>query len=483
MAPAPGTNPTNGDAGKAGTNGVRVFYSSRYQSESIAKKFREDGTIRSITFAQKADPCIGLLGKAMSVFKRDVGMTNVAVTVQPNLNLLAGPGANEKEPNGNGNGAPKDENLELGHRGQAKSLYLATDAAVLSRVDPDTLEPIGQVHQSALHPDLKGPTSAAHGKRDPVTGDFFNYNLEFGFTPTYRVFQIVAATGEVKILATLKGGLAKAGYIHSFFITENYVVLCVPSLRHQKGGAMIPLKGNILEAMAFEDVPCAWFVIDRKGVKGVVKEFQTPPGFFFHSTNAWEEGDELVCEALWFDNADILYSFYYEVLANREGKAAEFWANREMGVRLARHRFPMKSASGSGSGDLVQPEFQIPGPHAGELPTYNTRLATRRHRFVYGVSSRGLSTMFDAIVKTDTDERSAVLWRAPRGHTPGEPIFVPRPEGVEEDDGVLLSVVLDGAKGMSYLLCLDAATMEVVGRAECEFAVGFGFHGRLVGAQ
>ena len=61
--------------------------------------------------------------------------------------------------------------------------------------------------------------------------------------------------------------------------------------------------------------------------------------------------------------------------------------------------------------------------------------------------------------------------------SPGEPIFLPDPQGKDEDDGVLLSVVLDGTKGKSYLLCLDAKSFEEVGRAEMESVVAFGFHG------
>ncbi|KAL2104468.1 hypothetical protein VUR80DRAFT_585 [Thermomyces stellatus] len=252
---------------------------------------------------------------------------------------------------------------------------------------------------------------------------------------------------------------------------------------------MVPVRGNMLDALAFEEVSCDWYVVDRRGGKGVVAEFRTPRGFFFHSTNAFEEGGDVVCEAVWYDDAEILYSLYYEVLKNEGGKAAEFWAEREYGPRLTRFRFPVeKGAPGASKevraeGGMVQPELEIRGPHAGELPTYNPRWALRRHRYVYGVASRGLSTLFDAIVKTDTEARRAVMWRAPSGHTPGEAIFVARPGGVEEDDGVLLSVVLDGPAGGSYLLCLDARTMEEVGRAEVGFAVGFGFHGRLVGAK
>lgn len=64
-----------------------------------------------------------------------------------------------------------------------------------------------------------------------------------------------------------------------------------------------------------------------------------------------------------------------------------------------------------------------------------------------------------------------------QGHSAGEPIFVPNPEGTAEDDGVLLSVVLDGHSEKSYLLVLDAKSMKEVGRASMKCVVSFGFHG------
>lgn len=50
--------------------------------------------------------------------------------------------------------------------------------------------------------------------------------------------------------------------------------------------------------------------------------------------------------------------------------------------------------------------------------------------------------------RLQVDVRSGALmsWRR-EGHFPGEPIFVARPGAVEEDDGVLLSVVLEGEWG------------------------------------
>ena len=52
-------------------------------------------------------------------------------------------------------------------------------------------------------------------------------------------------------------------------------------------------------------------------------------------------------------------------------------------------------------------------------------------------------TFYSQLIKLDVKSGSTELWRE-EGTFPGEPIFVPRPGGVKEDDGVLLSVVLAG---------------------------------------
>eukprot|EP00966_Prymnesium_polylepis_P229745 5315777-Prymnesium_polylepis.2 len=48
-----------------------------------------------------------------------------------------------------------------------------------------------------------------------------------------------------------------------------------------------------------------------------------------------------------------------------------------------------------------------------------------------------------------------VVWQQPSPY-PSEPVFVARPGGIDEDDGVVLSAVLDGPKAQSCLLLLDA---------------------------
>ena len=57
-------------------------------------------------------------------------------------------------------------------------------------------------------------------------------------------------------------------------------------------------------------------------------------------------------------------------------------------------------------------------------------------------------------------------------------MFVAEPGAEDEDDGVLLSVVLDAERGGSSLLVLDARDLSELARAEAPHHIPFGFHGQ-----
>lgn len=101
-------------------------------------------------------------------------------------------------------------------------------------------------------------------------------------------------------------------------------------------------------------------------------------------------------------------------------------------------------------------------------------------RYTYGLLNRCKSTILDGIVKYDTQTHTAQVWEE-HAHTPGECIFIPPPElDAAEDEGVLLTVVLNGRAKKSYLLVLNAKDLKEIARAELETVVGFGFHGKHV---
>ncbi|KAJ8127582.1 hypothetical protein O1611_g6055 [Lasiodiplodia mahajangana] len=468
---------------------VQVWYSSRHQAKDYVDAIRKAGQVPGLSFGQRQDPCIGIFAKVMSVFRREEpkptpASANVCVTVHADL-----PGF-----------ISNSEQKRSGHRGN-KALYLATDASIVQEISSETLEPIGLARQHSLHPLLKGPLSSAHAQRDPETGDLFNFNIEMGFFATYRVFRTNASDGTTHILATISAFDLKPAYIHSFFLSPSFVILCVPSSHIGYMGISVPWKGNIVDAIQPFDrsKTCKWFVVDRRSGRGVVATFESPAGFFFHSINSFEERHEstgeigIFCDVIEYDSIDIIRAFEMDVLLNTRARESAYVMDeqriRNCLPRLARYKFRVHTNKPQKHHQRpLEKILEIKAPHAGELPTINPSYSTKKHRYVYSLATCGASTMHDLIVKTDLLKSQTIFWNGPQGHTPGEAIFVPRPKQLRpggghtdedgyEDDGVLLSVVLDGFGKTSYLVCLDAKTMKELGRAVCDWAIGHGFHG------
>jgi carotenoid cleavage dioxygenase-like enzyme len=81
-------------------------------------------------------------------------------------------------------------------------------------------------------------------------------------------------------------------------------------------------------------------------------------------------------------------------------------------------------------------------------------------------------------VKADVEQRTTEVWHE-ENCFPGEPVFVSAPGAEGEDEGVLLSVVLDAERSTSFMLVLDAHTLEELSRAEVPHHIPFGFHGQF----
>lgn len=451
---------------------ARVIYNSRFSTDDLIEKARKTGSLDMLSFGQKRDPCKSILGEIQSEYVPQLptpSSKNIGVTLSINF-----PGLGPK---------PDDSTSRWTDSRGIRTLYAKTDYNAYQKLDPETLEPIGLATQTSLHPDLSGPLSASHARSDPVTGDVFNYNLTLGPTCTYRVFRVSASTGETTILATFP---ATPAYLHSLLLTEDHVVLCVWNAH------LNPLKLNksFLDAILPTDPsqPATWYVVDRRHGNGLVATYGSPAFFCFHTINAWLEPSsedpsemDIVADIVRTDSSEFIHSVFYEKMISSSDTAKAFHSKRDDSLRSSFTRFRLPSVPRTPCTDIKKAsvEWSVCKSLSPELPTLNPKRITQKHRYVYAVTFRGESTLTDAIMKLDCDTQQVKLW-ACHGQSPGEPIFVADPNGTAEDDGVLLSVVLDGIKGKSYLLCLDARDLSELGRANVDGAVGFGFHGQHV---
>ncbi|KAL5000060.1 carotenoid oxygenase [Aspergillus recurvatus] len=473
---------------------MRVFYNSRFSTDDMIVYARKTASLGDkFSFGGfRPDPCEAMYLKVQSTYKPrhdSPSFINTGVTLSINMPGLS-----------HASSSISSSNEKPNVSGGIKTLTAKTDNSTYKQLHPSNLEPLAIATQETLHPELTGPLSASHAKSDPETGDIYNYNLSFSSgTSTYRVFRVSARTGETSILATFT---AAAAYLHSFFLAEDYVVVCVWNAHLSPEGFMKKPGSYIGAIKKFNSqVPARWYVVDRRHGQGLVAVYESPAFFCFHTINAWQETSNpndsstsqtnIIAECIMYENTDVLHQLYYEYLVSssstRRPEPGAVNNGGKMQARIARFRLPaiptdFPSLRG-GAGEtkplvplkatLVSTACHALSP---ELATLNPSYITRPHRYTYAVTNRGLSTFVDGIVKFDSLVGETKIW-SDHAQSPGEAIFVPDPDGKEEDDGVLLSVVLDGRSGRSYLLVLDAGNMKEIGRASVDVAVGFGFHG------
>ncbi|KAL0064336.1 hypothetical protein AAF712_008782 [Marasmius tenuissimus] len=451
--------------------GQRVSYRSRKSSDDYEQSAADQGFLPGINFGQRqSDICETIFEKFFTVFQQPTttptpSSENVGVTITPDM-----PGWKKVI-----DGLPAGT-LSHEHKGP-KYIVAKTDANVLQLLDPVSLEPLSIADYGTMDPRLDGELSAAHSCHDLEADEFYNYTCKLGPSPTYKVFQIKGSSGEVDILAEITD--APPAYLHSLALTSKYVVLIVWQA-HITGNGLPILNNHKSIAEAIEkkwdpSLDSIFYVIDRKE-GGIVATYKTPPFFCFHQLNAFDDPnkDDIILDMAVFEDHAVIDRLYLDKLRNLD-------ADNHMLMGRAR-RFRLTSVTtGPESTRQANVEFTLQQDACMELPTINPGNYLRPYRYAYGINKldpREYHTFADRIVKVDMDtpEGGHIAWQVP-GYTPSEPIFVPRPGAQDEDDGIVLSVVLDGEKVKSMLVILDAKDLKELARAEMETVYPIGFHG------
>jgi beta,beta-carotene 9',10'-dioxygenase len=393
-----------------------VSYGNRFLESHSYRAARERGEIAFGEFA--TDPCRSLFKRVQSVF------TKPSLSDNANVNVA-----------------------RLGER-----FIAMTETPLPVQFDARTLE-AGKAHPYRA----PGHLSTAHPHLDRASGGMLNYAAKLGPRSEYRFFVLEPHSSTPRVIASM--AVREPAYMHSFGLTENWIVL-----------AEFPFVVNPL-ALALAGRPyienyrwkpergTRFTLIDRSSGRAEAR-ITGEPCFSFHHVNAFEQDGEVIVDMCAYPDAQIVEDLYLERL--RAGKpVAE--------ARLQRVRL-VPGASEAHTKTLCERDIELPRIDY-------SRCNERPYRYVWGTGS-GASGFIEDIVKVDTLDGSHLTW-AQEGCHAGEPVFVRRPEGEGEDDGVLLSVVLDAAAECSFMLVLDAADLSELARAEVPHHIPFGFHGQF----
>jgi beta,beta-carotene 9',10'-dioxygenase len=403
--------------------GGEVSYGSRYLRTEAYREAQE-GRIGFRGFAE--DPC-------RSLFKRAMALVAPPRNDNANVNLV-----------------------KLGER------YLAmTELPLPVEFEPEMLETLGLGEWKDR---LGGHVTTAHPHHDRARDEMVNYVTHFGPRSSYRVFAVPAGSTSRRLIA--KVPVREPGYMHSFAMSERYVVLAEYPL--VVNPLRLGLSGKpFIDNYRWEpERGTRFIVLDRhSGELRTIAEGE--PFFCFHHVNAFERNGELVVDLVAYEDAEIIRTLELERLRDPSQGIPT--------AELRRYRVPLDGRDASG-GRLADAGPELPRIDYGAVNG-------RDYRYVYGVAVRGPESDFvDRLVKIDVRDGRTWGW-SEDGCYPGEPVFVRSPDGPAEEGGVVLSVVLDAAAERSFLLVLDAMSFEELARAEAPHAVPFGFHGQFFGEK
>jgi beta,beta-carotene 9',10'-dioxygenase len=399
--------------------GGRVSYANRYLRSRAFEEAMASGTISRGEFA--TDPCRTLFQRVASWFSPRI-TDNCCVNVAR----------------------------------FADAVVALTETRLPVRFDPHTLVTLGAWEYDRHVP---GPVATAHPHFDRTRGLHYSYVLDFGRKSTYRLFSIDQATGRQSVVATIP--VTRPAYMHSFGMTERYLILAEFPLVVDPLRLLFSGKPFICNYRWEPDRGVRFHVVEK--ASGRIERTARSEAFFaFHHVNAFEDGSELVVDLVAFPDAGVIDQLYLDRLRSSEPVRAT--------GKLTRFRI------GPGESAPQEPLSDVPI----ELPRFDyQRHAGRRHRYVYGVGNEVTGDFPDSLVKLDLDLGTASRWHE-EGCYPGEPVFVEAPGTPIEDEGVILSVVLDARTAASFLLILDAPTFQELARAEAPHHIPFGVHGRYL---
>jgi all-trans-8'-apo-beta-carotenal 15,15'-oxygenase len=322
-------------------------------------------------------------------------------------------------------------------------------------LDPDTLETLGVE-------DFGGKVGAfsAHPKRDPATGELFNFGIDYGRKTTLAAYRL------------LDGGLTRFPAVilpypvmnHDFVLTANYLVFCLgPILVH-------PLR-LILGLASFDGAlqwdggrPTLILLLPRDGA-GAPRWIETEPFFQFHFANGFEEDGALLLDMTRYPD----YAAIGESLRNYWRSE---WAASGM-ASLVRLRVELAT------GKVTSHRFETGA--ANEFPRINPQRVANSYRYAYIANNesgqeQGLQRR---ITRVDTVSGAASFHDfGPDGFV-GEPVFIPARPGGEEDEGWLITLVFDASEQRTKIVGLDARDIAAkpVFVARLKHHVPFSLHG------
>ena len=325
-----------------------------------------------------------------------------------------------------------------------------TETPYLTYFDPETLVTQERLD---LHDALGVHLMAAHGFTLD-DGSYLNLATRLGRTCEQLLFRLAPGSSRPETLARLP--MAEAGYTHAFALAAGHAVVWECALRarplafrfgagaYKDNFSWKPATGSRLHAVALQG--------------GAVRSWSIAPMMAFHATQAWSEGEDLLLELATYDNADV----FNDLLLDRRRRGDP------LAARPTLVRYRMRAGHTNASVEPLGVALELQQVHPGCV-------GKRRAAVCWGGSGFADGEFFDRTLRLDLLSGVVTSWQR-QGAMQLEPLFVPRPGGVDDDDGVLLVPTLADGDDRTVLAVVDARTMQALAELHAPQVLPFGFH-------
>ena len=350
------------------------------------------------------------------------------------------------------------------------------EAAEPYALDPDTLETRGlSLLDGVLKP---GEAFSAHPRFDPGhhgAPRMVTFGVKSGPRSTIRLMEFAVeddpATGVKagQLLSERRDSFGGFAFLHDFAITPNWAVFLQNAIAFNPLPYVLGRKGAAQCLQSQSGGQAKFWLIPRDSgafAGQAPRIIDAPDGFVFHHLNAWEEGDTVAVESIY-------YSDFPSIGPEEDFRSIDFNLLPEGLLEQCRIHLPDGSVSTTRLSERCC-EFAMVNPEREGLSCRYAWMA---------VAERELGNdPLQAIKKLDLISGERRVWSAaPRGFV-SEPVMVPRPGATAEDDGWVLCMIWNGARSASDLVILDAACLTEIAVLELPLAIPYGLHGSFVPA-
>lgn len=356
-----------------------------------------------------------------------------------------------------------------------RNLVSLTDSYTMLDLDPDSLKVMG-THEWKDDLWYFSLLASAHPMRHPRTGawlDFVTNAPPWSETATIRLFSLDDQEPNVrrKISDVV---MESVPYMHSFGVTKNYVILPrMPVKFSAQEVAMKPMATAFQPLELREEDPTnAFYIVPLDGSQHTVRTLPSnSPLFYVHTANAYENASGIVIDLTTTADNPFASPLTVEAAKSREQRNLGTAGSKNL---VKRFFLPFSTK------DPVTTEILSDPRASTDFPKINPKYQSKPHSFYWAnewfSGSDSYASM--AVVKHNVHSVDTKLtWRREHWY-PSEATMVPSDkEGAAEDDGVLIFTALDGVAGSTYLMCVNASTMETVSEVGPFPRIAFSTHG------